>query len=286
MRSGLLLCSFYFVGSVLGVMAQPRVTAWSIVSDAALNAKSPDHRKEAVAAVAGIGPAPDAVKLLERVLHDDPEPMVRQAAAAALGDMKATEAAPALKAALEDQSGEVAFSAAKALWDLGDPEGVATFEEILTRERKNGQGFVGGAISDAKRTMRDPKKLAFMGMKEASGAVLGPFSMGFTVAQGAIKDTGAPGRALAAEYMSKDCNARTVQLLKWSLENDGNWLVKAASARGLGICAESDVIPMLEKYLNDSHEPLKYQAAAAIVRLSLKQPAAPAVQPTAANTRP
>jgi HEAT repeat protein len=272
MRSRAFLCIFYVFSGVSVLPAQPNITAWDILMDAAQNAKNPEHRKEAVAALAAIGPAPDAVKAVEGILQKDPDSMVRQTAAAALAEMKATEAAPALKAALNDDSGEVAFSAAKALWDLGDPAGKDTFTEILTRERKS-QGFMGGAIRDAKRTMRDPKKLAYMGIKEASGPLLGPFSMGITVAHEAMKDSGATGRALAAEYMSKDCDARAVQLLEWSLNEDGNWLVKAASARGLGKCADAQLIPALEKYLHDSHEPLKYQAAAAIVRLSTKQPA-------------
>src|ERR1700688_4469258 len=154
MRSRLFSCTFYLLAGISVLAAQPRVTAWGVLTDAAMNAKNADHRKEAVAAAAAIGPAPEAVKLLENVLRKDSEAFVRQAAAVALGDMKATEATPALKAALNDDSGEVAFSAAKALWDLGDPDGKATFIEILTRERKNSQGFIGGAISDAKRTMR------------------------------------------------------------------------------------------------------------------------------------
>lgn len=275
MCSKLFSCTFYVLAGLLALSAQPRVTAWGVLTDAAMNAKNPEHRKEAVAAIAAIGPAPEAVKLLEDVLKKDSEAMVRQAAAAALGDMKATEATPALKAALNDESGEVAFSAAKALWDLGDPDGKATFIEILTRERKNSQGFISGAINDAKRTMRDPKKLAYMGVMQATGAVFGPLSMGISVAHDAMKDTGAAGRALAADYLSKECDARSVQLLEWSLKEDANWLVKAASARGLGKCGDTQAAPAMEKYLSDSHEPLKYQAAAAIVRLGLQEKNSP-----------
>ncbi len=271
---------FYGTFYVLGISAapaQPIVTAWNVLTSAAQEAKNPDHRKEAVAAIAAIGPAPQAIKLLEDVLQKDPEHMVRQTAAAALGEMRATQAIPALKTALDDPSGEVAFSAAKALWDLGDPTGKAMFEEILTGERKNSDGFVDGAMSDARRTLHDPKKLAMIGAQEASGALLGPFSMGFVLARGAMKDTGASGRALAAEYMAKECSARAVQLFQWILKEDGNWLVKAASARGLGKCGDAKDIPLLESYLDDSHEPLKYQAAAAIIRLNLNAAPTPAV---------
>lgn len=274
MRSKALFCTFYLIGGLIIASAQPKAKAWKVVTDAALNAKNPDHRQQAVAAIAAIGPAPEAVDFLEGVLHNDSDATVRQMAAAALDQMHATAAIPALQRALDDPSGEVAFSAAKALWDLGDPTGEATFEEILTHEKKAGPGLVGAKMSEAKRTFTDPKKMAFMGAKEATGALFGPLSMGFTVAKVVTNDGGAQGRALAAEYMAKTCDAHSVQLLKWSLQNDDNWLVKAAAARGLGKCGDADDIPALEKYLGDSHEPLKYQAAAAIVRLSLKEPSA------------
>lgn len=288
MRSSTFLGIFYAISAGFTVLAQPNVTAWQILTEAAVDAKNPDHRKEAVAAIAAIGPAPEAVKMLENVLQRDEDPAVRQTAAAALADMTATSAVPALKAALDDPSGEVAFSAAKALWDLGDPSGSEVFNEILTRERKDAQGFMSGTIKDAKRTMRDPKKLAMVGAKEASGALLGPFSMGFTVARDAMKDTGASGRALAAQYLSKDCDARAVQLLEWALKEDGNWLVEAAAARGLGKCGDTKAIPLLETHLSSSHEPLKYQAAAAIVRLGMKNSPPPdnAGAPSASTKNP
>jgi HEAT repeat protein len=256
MRFKTVLCSFYVLGGLWVLPAQPNVTAWNVLTTAAYNAKNPDHRKQAVAALGAIGPAPDAVKVLEDVLRKDADSGVRQTAAA-------------------------------ALWDLGDPAGKLTFEEIIARERKLSKGLVGGKMDEAKQTMHDPGKLAYMGVKEAAGALLGPFSMGIPVAHEIMKDVtkdpGATGRALAAEYMSKDCDARAVQMLEWSLKEDGNWLVKAASARALGKCGDTQAIPVLEGYLKDSHEPLKYQAAAAIVRLSLKQTAPVAA---AANDKP
>ena len=271
MRFKAFLGIFYLVGIVSIGNAQPNRTAWDILTGAALKAQNPDHRKQAVAAIASIGADPQAVQTLVEVLQTDPDPMVREAAAVGLGEMKAASAIPALKNALNEQADEVAFAAAKALWDLGDPSGKDTFVEILTRERKDSSGFMGGKMRDAKRTMRDPKKLAYLGAKEASGAFLGPASLGISMAHDAMKDGSAPGRAIAADYMSKDCDARSIQLLEWSLNEDGNWLVKAASARGLGKCGDAQAVPMLEKYLTDSHEPLKYQAAAAIVRLSGKE---------------
>ena len=146
MRSKSFLSIIYILTGISVLPAQPNVTAWDVLMDAVHNAKNPEHRKQAAAAMAVIGPAPEAVKVLEGVLQTDVEPMVRQAAAAVLGDMRATQAIPALKGALNDDSGEVAFSAAKALWDLGDPYGKATFEEILTQETRSNEGFIGGTV--------------------------------------------------------------------------------------------------------------------------------------------
>ncbi len=273
MRSRAFLCIVYLAGGTFVLPAQPSLTAWDVLT-AGLADGNPDHRKQAVAALSAIGPAPRAVKAVEDVLANAKETDLRQTAAASLAEMKATAAIPALRTALDDPSGEVAFSAAKALWDLGDPSGKATFQEILTRERKDSKSFVGGALDEAKRTLHDPKKIAAMGAKEASGALLGPYYMGFTVARDAMKDSGAPGRALAAQYLSKDCDARAVQLLEWALKDDTSWLVKAAAARGLGKCGDEPAIAILETHLHSSHESLRFQAAAAIIRLSDKgQPA-------------
>jgi hypothetical protein len=64
----------------------------------------------------------EAIQLVEGALRD-PDSLVRQTAAAELGQMKVREAIPSLKTAMDDAAGEVAFAAAKALWDMGDRSG-------------------------------------------------------------------------------------------------------------------------------------------------------------------
>ena len=129
---------------------------------------------------------------------------------------------------------------------------------------------MGGAKQDAKRKMHDPKALTMMGLKEASGALLGPFNIGIIAAEQAFKDGSAGGRTLAVALLSDDCDPATVQLLDWSFTNDKNWAVRAASAKGLGKCGSSDSIPKLETALSDSHVAVKAMSAAAIIRLSQK----------------
>ena len=123
-------------------------------------------------------------------------------------------------------------------------------------------------MRDAKRKMHDPKALATMGFKEASGALLGPFNIGIVAAEQAMKDGGGGPRALSATMLSQDCDAETIRLLAYSATSDKNWAVRAASAKALGVCGNDVAIPKLEQNLADGHDAVKFMSAAAIIRLS------------------
>ena len=252
----------------LPLAAQPEKTAWDVLK-LGLAEKNLDKHRQALTATGSIGLAPDAIQLVEQALKD-PDPLIRQTAAAELGQMKSKPSIPALKAALDDSDGQVAFAAAKALWDIGDKSGRGLVEDVITGDEKTSEGLISGAKRDAKRKMHDPKALAVMGLKEASGALLGPFNIGIVAAEQAFKDGAAGGRTLAVALLSEDCDAQTVRLLDWSFTNDKSWTVKAAAAKGLGKCGSPDSIPKLETALSDSHEAVKAMSAAAIIRLTLK----------------
>lgn len=252
---------------------QPNVTAWEILSQAA-NDKNPERRKQAIVAIGSIGLAPEAIKMVESTLLIDEDPVVRQTAAATLGQMKARQSFPALQKALDDPSGEVAFQAARVLWEMGDRTCRSTLQEILTGERKDATGFVEGAMRDAKAKLHSRRALAKIGIQTASGALLGPFSLGVNAAQEMMKDTGATGRAFAATLLGQDCDERAHQLLEWSLNVDKNAAVKAAAARGLGQCGNKDSIVKLEQHLSDGRDAVRFMAAAAIVKLSMNGPEA------------
>lgn len=248
--------------------AQPEKTAWDVLKQG-LAEKNLDKHRQALTATGSIGLAPEAVQLVEEALKDM-DPLIRQTAAAELGQMKSKQSIPALRAALDDSDGQVAFAAAKALWDMGDKSGRGLVEDVITGDEKTSEGLISGAKRDAKRKMHDPKALATMGLKEASGALLGPFNIGIIAAEQAFKDGSAGGRTLAVALLSDDCDAQTVRLLDWSFTNDKSWTVKAAAAKGLGKCGGPESIPKLETALSDSHEAVKAMSAAAIIRLTLK----------------
>lgn len=264
MRPALGLVIFLICSKML--LAQPEMTAWSVLRDG-VDDKNPDHRKQAVLAAGSIGLVPDAIKLVEHGLRDD-DPTVRQAGAAELGLMKSTTSIPALKAALDDPSGEVAFTAAKALWDMGDRSGETVIQDVLTGQQKSQVGMVDGALRDAKAKLRSKKELAKMGVQEAGGALLGPFSIGIPVVEQVFKDSGAPGRMIAATLLAQRCDARNLQLLEFSLANDKNRSVQAAIAKAIGQCGNKDDIPRLEQFLSSGNDGLRDMSAAAIIRLS------------------
>jgi HEAT repeat protein len=249
--------------------AQPNVAAWEVLKRG-MAESNPDKRKQAVLAMGTIGPAPEVIELMNEALRDK-DVTVRQTAAAEIADAQLRQCIPNLKAALDD-TGEVAVQAAKALWDMGDHESARpVFDEVITRELKDTSGFFEGALRDAKSKLRDPKKLARMGAMEASGALLGPFSMGINVASDMMKDSGAPTRALALVTLSKDCAPRGAQLMDWALTNDKNNLVRAAAAKALGRCGNLTTVDKLMRLLAESSDAVRYMAAASVVRLSIPQ---------------
>ncbi len=112
----------------------------------------------------------------------------------------------------------------------------------MTGQEKSSEGAMDREMRTMRRTMHDPKAMAKIGVKEASGALLGPFAIGVTAAEEFIKDGGAPGRMLAATLLAQNCTTRNLQLLEWDLQNEKNAGVRAGVAKALGICGNPDDI--------------------------------------------
>ena len=212
-------------------------------AEARIGESNPEHRKQAIMAIGSIGPAPEVITILNESLRDK-DITIRQATAALMGELKYPGNVPNLQAALDDDS-EVASQAAKSLWNMGDRSGRKVLEALYTGQERGGPNMIESAMRDAKDKLHHPKKLATMGVNEASGALLGPFSMGIIVAEEAMKDSGAPGRALAVNLLAQDCDARAAQLMEWALDNDKSTLVRAATAKALGKCGNISTIPKL-----------------------------------------
>jgi HEAT repeat protein len=266
-----------FLISALPLLGQPSVAAWDVLKRGLADTNL-DKRKQAVLSVASIGPLPEVVDLMNMALRDK-EIEVRQTAVAAIADAKLRQCLPNLQAALDD-TGEVAFTAAKSLWEMGDRSGRKILVDVVTGELKDTTGFFEGAVRDAKSKLRNPRSLARMGAREASGALLGPFSMGIFLAEDMLKDAGAPTRALAYTLLAEECDPYSVQLMEWALRGDRNNFVRAAAAKSLGRCGNLSTIPKLMILLPESSEAVRFMAAAAIIRLTIQTGATPNAEST------
>ena len=153
----------------------------------------------------------------------------------------------AINLALDDPSGEVGFAAAKSLWDMGDKTGRAFIEDVVAGQQNATDGGVKGALRRADRLRYDPKKMAVIGAKSASGALLGPFNIGVLAAEQVFKGGAEAVRMQALNLLAEDCDAQTFKLLEVASTDDKTWAEKAAAAKALGTCGNPAAIPKLEQ---------------------------------------
>jgi hypothetical protein len=255
-----------------GLWAQPEKTAWEVLKPGLVDT-NPLNRRQAVTAAGSIGLDPEAVRLVEEALKDH-DSLIRATAAAELGEMKSRQSFAALKAALDDSSGEVGFAAAQSLWGMGDKTGRGFLEDVVAGQQEATDAGVKGALHRADRLRHDPKAMAVLGAKSASGALLGPFNIGVLAAEQVFKNTRVAARMQALNLLAEDCDIQTQRQLETASTGDKNWAVKAAAAKALGRCGNPDAIPKLEQNLADSNAAVKFMSAAAIIRLSRKPEAA------------
>lgn len=249
------------------LLAQPEKTAWDVLKPG-ITDTNPLNRRQAVTAAGSIGLDPYAIELVEYALKNDTDPLIRATAAAELGEMKSRQSFPALKAALDDPSGEVGFAAAKSLWDMGDKSGRGFIEDVVAGQQRATDGGVKGALRRADRLRYDPKAMAILGAKEASGALLGPFNIGVIATEQLMKNNAVAVRMEALNLLAEECDDQTFKILMVAATDDKTWAEKAAAAKALGRCGRPDAIPKLEENLSNSNAAVKFMSAGAIIRLS------------------
>jgi HEAT repeat protein len=247
------------------VLAAANSPAWQILTDGATE-QNGYKRAPAISALSTIR-TPEADKFVVAALTDK-ELMVRFAAVSGLADRKLRADIPRLKTALDDESGEVSFLAAKALWELGNHSGRDILEEVLFGEQKK-PGFVKSQIRGAKATAHNRKALVWMGAKEGAGFLFGPLGAGLGVMEQVMKDSSAPQRMLAATLLAEEKGPETIADLGEALV-DKNPLVRTVAAKLLGGFSDPAVHPKLEPLLEDKNDAVRYMAAASLVRLERK----------------
>jgi HEAT repeat protein len=243
------------------VLAQtPVEKAWTILSEAAKD-KNYEKRGKAIHALGLITENARARTLAETALGDEREE-VRSTAADVLGLMRAKESAPKLKAALRDKESSVVFSAANALFVMGDPDAYEVFYAVLTGQKKSGDSLVDSQM----KMLKDPKALTQLGMEAGIGFI--PFGgVSYKVLKMTTADAVSPIRAAAAGKLVGDPDPKSAQALA-NAAADEKWLVRAAVIGALAHRKDSSALKVITPLLGDENDVVRFNAAAAVIQLS------------------
>jgi len=245
---------------------QPALSPWQT-----LNTGISDHnttrRAEALQALGTVRSSPRAIRIIAATLASDQDSSLRALAAKVLGEMRARSAIPSLRKSLKDESIVVRFQAAKALWAMNDRSGRPILIQILAGEKSASPGLIKSQWDSAKKELEDPRKLAMDGALEAASSLFGPAGWGIKIMQDVTHDRSAPARATSAILLGPDPSLDGLRELEDAL-TDKSWIVRAAAAQALGATQHRALISNLRPLLRDSKPPVRYMAAASIIRLS------------------
>lgn len=167
-----------------------------------------------------------------------------------------------LRAALNDDHAEVVLAAADALYLLRDAAAYEGYQVPLKGRRKTGQGVLESQV----KTLRNPKAVAKICFEEGIGFI--PFArLGYKVTQKIVGDNDPSAvRAAAASRLSGDPTLTAGALASFCA--DKSWLVRAAVVNGIAERDDPALLSVLIPFVDDDSEAVKYEAAAAVVRLS------------------
>jgi len=243
----------------------PKAIAWGILETAVKSDKTGDR----AAAMRVLGLLPHnarATKLAEAGLADD-KPEVRSAAALALGEMQSRSSIPKLKEALSDKEITVVLAATHALDLMHNNAAYDVYYGILTGERKTSKGL----IAEQTATLKDPKKLAELGIQEGIGFI--PFAgIGWEAYRRLAKTDPSPVRAAAAKALTADPDPATTRALADAVKDDKNWIVRAAALEAIAKRGDPSSLQVAEMAMSDDEKAVKYTAAATVLHLMDVQP--------------
>jgi HEAT repeat protein len=239
----------------------PKHKAWDMLQTAAFSPKTVD-RTDGIRALGVLRDTTLARELAESALQDK-TPEVRVAGATALGQMHAIESIPKLEQALADKKVAVVMAAAHSLRELKDDKtAYAIYYDLLTGERKSGDGLVAQQID----TLKNPKELAKIGISEGVGFI--PFAgIPWDAYRTLRKKDPNPVRAVAATFLAHDPDPATAKALV-KATNDKDWIVRAAAVEAIAQRGDPALLPKVALKLADKNPKVRYSAAAAVIRLS------------------
>jgi HEAT repeat protein len=204
---------------------------------------------------------PLALEFAQRAATDE-KPEVRAAAATALGQIHSRSSVPLLQKLLSDSEPSVALAAASALITFKDPAAYEVYYEFLTGERKTGKGL----IAEQMKTLKDPKKMAALGVEEGIGFI--PFAgIGLSAFKTLRADDVSPVRAAAAKMLANDTDPESGHALVRAT-SDKSWVVKTAALEAIAKRGDPQLLDGILHAMTDDNTSVRCTAAAAVIRLS------------------
>src|SRR5581483_8838601 len=219
------LLFLFALGSVCGAAEDPQARCTDILQRA-LSAHNPDTRTQAVIALS-LASEHNMLWPLLNQMAEDKDVTVRLAVVGSLAEVKSKAAVTALHHLLEDNVPEVRFAAAKALWNMHDPEGRKALLAVVAGDSKTSSGYLSGEMRQAMRMMHTPATTFLYAVRQGIGFVPVPgLGEGIASMQALLTDPGISGRAAAVLLLGKDKDPRLLPAIKEALYDD-NWTVRA-----------------------------------------------------------
>jgi HEAT repeat protein len=237
----------------------------SMLAEAAQD-KNPDVRKRAAEALSLVGVKDNALQSLAPML-DDHDVSVRIAVVITLGDFKDNRTLPLLKKALQDHVPEVAFAAAKVLYQMNDPDGVQFLLAVVSGESKATSSYLSREKRRALRMLHTPTKLfTYIGIQAAGFAPVPGLGFGLSSAQGILSDPDFSARGASLLLIGSSRDPALADAVGSAL-SDEEWSVRAAAAHLVAMHPFPEFREKLVPLLDDERHSVRFRAAAAYIRL-------------------
>ena len=237
--------------------------AWTKLTDALGDAKHPQTRIQALAAL-GMLRSPRSEKMITAAMKD-PDLDVRVAAALAAAQSKDRNLTTPLRDLLDDKEPQVVFTAAIQLWKMGDKSGEDILMAVVEGDRRSGPTLIHGTEHDINKDLHDPALMAKMGALQGASILLGPFGFGITAYEYMHKNGGNLARVSAIEQIAQERTEPIHQDLVAAL-GDKDPTVRAAAAKALVDYHDKATSLAVYALLADSKQPVRLTAAAAYLR--------------------